>query len=84
MNGKQTYIVKAYDSNGVQINFWRWSCKRASTCKKQHLQAFRDYPELYELKKTSKLVCYETPDGLNESGTAWTLSHNEIIKELEA
>lgn len=81
---KQTFITVAYDEEGSYINFERWSYKSANTCKRWSLQLYRDFGSLYKLDEVAKLVCYATPNGVDKDYIAWELSHDEIIKELEA
>ena len=60
---KQTYIAIIFNSNGREIGFERFACKKIETVRKNMIELFNN--DLYRIcnKDAAQIKVYATPDG---------------------
>ena len=71
---QQTFIVKIYRNND-QVDFERFTCKKAQTVKANFQKLLENslYNTLLFMNKPTHAICYATPDGAAETEATWRI-----------
>lgn len=84
---KQTYITVLEDKNGWEIDFERWTYKRAQTCINKLLELYGGpFSILYlkDIDRAARVICYPTPDGYNKGPAVWSATVAELKDMIQA